>query len=694
VVVGREAELVGLELLLCDQGARLVTIVGPPGVGKSSLAYAAARRLRYRFLHGVVAIECAQLDDPRLALMRLAQLLDIAERPGAALDCTLLEELSQLEILLLLDNCEHLPALADAAHWLLAACPGLAILATSRTPLSLLAEQRLHLTPLGLPDPNTSLEQIGDAAAMQLLLTRAQRVAPGLALTPTTAPALAAICRRLDGLPLALELVAPRLSETTPAQLATQLERPLAYLDDGPRDLPPRQQTLRGALRWSVDMLGPAEQLVLARLGVFAGGWTIPALQAVCPGQADVEASLIQLQRASLIQLQQNSTAPRYTALETIRTYALEMLDATHSLAEARELHAQYYVQLLERPETVTSDLLAEYDNLRAALTWAVERDAFAQTLRLGIGLAQIWNCQRSWVQGLNWLDALFSRHMPAVQLDHALAPYPYLQCWMARHAPLLGAGSDTQICQLFAIGQALLYQALGRYAETQQLLEAALADSAPGASRFPMLILAELYTRLHQGERAHSLYQRCLAASELYGDQAGCAEALCGLARIASLRSRAEDAYRWGMRALHLYEELDQQHGVAQSLCVLGGILAQRGDSHAAIASICRSFRMCHQLRDSPGRADACEALAPILCMLGHTAQTIQLLGTAASIRQMTHTHLTSIEQVQIDIIIEYCRAQAGRVAFEQLWHETQHTTSAQQLALVERVAARRGVS
>ncbi len=389
--VGRAAEIADLTRLLAPPTVRLVTLTGPGGVGKTRLAVEVAARLADQFADGAVFVPLAPLREPALVLDGIARELGITDRGGRPRLERLTARLRARRLLLVLDNFEHLLPAAPLLADLLAACPRLVVLATSRAPLRLSGERQYPVPPLPPPDAGSASrpENLAHHPALALFAQRAGAVAPGFALTPETAEATAAICRRLDGLPLAIELAAAGVKVLPPRALLARLDRALPLLAGGPRDLPARQRTLRDTIAWSYDLLPPDEQGLLRRLAVFAGGWTLAAAEAVCGATSDqrpatsdtspptpsssvqpssvtghsslaVLRGLAALVDASLVQPpaagDPATGAPRYTMLETVREYAAELLaDPPASAAgeeeAVRRRHADYFLGLVEEAQ-------------------------------------------------------------------------------------------------------------------------------------------------------------------------------------------------------------------------------------------------------------------------------------------------------------------------------------------------------
>src|SRR6266702_2831716 len=415
-LIDREQELALGQDLLQREGVGLVTLTGPGGVGKTRLAIKVAADLASQFADGAAFISLAALKDPELVEPSVARALGVSEANGQALTERLLEYLRPRELLLLLDNTEQLLSAAPLATQALDAAPRLTLLVTSREPLRVRDERVVPVLPLALPDAEQlpDLETLAQVPAVALFVERVREVQPAFALTAANAQAIAEICRRLDGLPLALELAAARSNVLPPEALLARLEHRLPLLTRGARDVPQRQQTLRNTIAWSYDLLDESDKALFRRLAVFVGGFTLEAVQAVCvldaastmsSSASDKDAVLDQLAQLldkSLVQSQQGSGGePRFSMLETIHEYATEQLVASGEAITVQERHADYFLQLSEEAdpqmfaperEVWMERLDREEANLRAALAWSKADKSAVQTgLRLGGALAFYW---------------------------------------------------------------------------------------------------------------------------------------------------------------------------------------------------------------------------------------------------------------------------------------------------------------
>ncbi|HZO31814.1 MAG TPA: tetratricopeptide repeat protein, partial [Chloroflexota bacterium] len=427
--VGRERELAELERLVGT--CRLLTLTGPGGCGKTRLALELATRLSPTYPDGVFVASLAPLAAPELVLSTIADTIGAREVAAEPRFDTITRHIGERNIILLLDNFEHLlpasPLIAD----LLAACPHLTVIVTSRELLRLQAEQVIPVPSLTLPDlagsppPDPDVVSIvSQSEAGRLFLERARNVQPGFQLDRTTAEAVAEICTRLDGLPLAIELAAARVRLLAPRAMVERMEHPLPLLTGGARDLPARQQTLRDTIAWSHDLLDETDRVTFRRLAVFVGGWTLEAAEAVC-GADDVVTDPLEtvaslVDKSLVRQTDGVNGEPRFTMLETIREFALERLAESGEEADLRRRHAEHFQRFaeeawphLQRDETAAwlDRLEAEYDNLRAALTWSTEAEGHDEVFaRLAGDLWGFWRLRGYWSDARRWLDRALGR--------------------------------------------------------------------------------------------------------------------------------------------------------------------------------------------------------------------------------------------------------------------------------------------
>lgn len=590
-----------LRMLRTKSGTgRLVTLLGPGGCGKTRLATEVARGLLADFPDGVWLVRLAGLlasdePDPAQPGQAVAAVLGLSERAGQPLMEVLAGHLATKHLLLVLDNCEHVAAACAAlAVALLEASPKLRILTTSQAALGVLGEGAWRVPSLSLPaGDDLPAADLAAYEAVQLFVDRGRAMAPRFVLDDRNAAAVARICRRLDGMPLALELAAARLASLSAEGLAARLDDRLALLTIGNRAAPPRQQTLRATIEWSVGLLSAAERLLLERLSVFAGGWTLDAAETVCAGRdlpkRTVLERLDRLVAKSLVQVDETGDHLRYRMLESIRAFAQELAESTGELEPAKGRHLDWYMALAEvaapaltGPDQPTwlARLELEHDNLRAALGEARACHRQEEGLRLAGALWRFWATRGYHDEGRRWLEAA---------LVGAGAGYP-----SARAMALNGAGN-------------LAYQQ-SDYARAMVLHEEALALRRElGDSRGIAGSLANLGTVAYlQGSygRAATLYEESLAVLHELRDSWGIAGMLNNLAMIAYQRGDYDRSAALYADSLELWRALDDRESIAGTLGNLGLVVYRQGDYARAASLQEDALALQRELGDKPGMA------------------------------------------------------------------------------------------
>ena len=450
-LIGRAREIREVTDLLQRPEVQLVTLTGTGGTGKTRVAIQVAAGLLDDFADGVVFIGLAPLQDQNLVLTAAAQALGVRATSDETLEVDLRRHLQSRELLLVLDNFEHVVKAAPLVAGIAATAPDVKLLVTSRAPLRLSAERVYPVSPLETPAGGDDLERLSQCESVALFEARAQSVQPDFAVTPANAAAVADICRALDGLPLAIELAATRVGALPPAALRQRLDHRLKLLVGGAQDAPERQRTLRATIDWSFDLLEPTEQRLFVRLAVFVGGWTIEAAQSVCGDDHEIVDGLASLTDKGLTRLEGTDEEPRFSMLETIREYALERLEDSGEASGRRRRHADYFLALAEEAEpnlTGTGSyaewldrLEAEHANFRAALDWLEASDESEDALRLAAALGRFWNRKRHLVEGRHRLERALSA------AEHPTA---------ARAKALTAAAGITLLCDDTCGGRAL----------------------------------------------------------------------------------------------------------------------------------------------------------------------------------------------------------------------------------------------
>jgi non-specific serine/threonine protein kinase len=715
--VGRERELAEVAALL--GGRRLLTLTGPGGGGKTRLALRAAAAALEQHPDGVWLAELGGLADPALVLQAVAEAAGVREEPGRPLLATLTDALRPERVLLVLDNCEHLvAACATLADALLRACPGVRVLATSRAPLGAGGEALYPVPPLGLPPAEDGAPgalapapaQLAQAEAVRLFADRAADARPGFAVTAENAAAVAQICRRLDGLPLAVELAAARVRTLSVGDLAVLLEDRFRLLTGGGRTAPPRLQTLRAAVDWSHALLAPAEQAVFGQLSVFAGGFSLAAAEAVgadpgdpgdqhdrqsaSPAGGGVLEVLLGLADQSLVVAEaQPDGTTRYRLLETLRQYAREALEASGGAEAVRARHAAHFLAIAEAAEVppfgpeqaaalplfgpeqaaalplfgpeqaaalplfgpeqaaVWRRLGAARDDLRAALAWLLERGHGAEGLRLALALVPFWN-EYSRSEGQRWLEELLERSAgaPAALRAGAMAAAGHLAWERGDRAGAL------------ALLEAAV--ALAREQGERRVLAAALgslgwAVGARGGG---------------DAGRAAALLGEALALRRELGDERGVASALLSLGMVAHFQGEPERAVALVEEGLALSRRVGASAGpVALGLRRLGLLAALQGRPDRAEGLLRQALTLYRDMAPEPASMTAPVGMAACLAVLacvasaqGRARRAARLFGAAErALESLPHVPAPSRHREAYQRAVAAARAALGEAAF-----------------------------
>ncbi|HLF26398.1 MAG TPA: BTAD domain-containing putative transcriptional regulator [Anaerolineae bacterium] len=707
-LIGRAAHVQAV----CERlqtGARLVTLTGAPGIGKTRLALEVAARLRFDFEDSVHFVELAPVQDPAQVASAVAQVLGVKEGAGQTLPDAVRAHLRPRHTLLALDNFEHVLDAAPFVADLLAACPALSVLITSRAPLRLRAERQYPLDPLTLPAEHADAHAALQAESVQLFVDRAQAVRIGFAVTAENTTLVTAICRRMDGLPLAIELIAPRLRSLSVAEVHHQLESPLASLATGLRDLPARHRTLRDAIQWSYARLRAAEQRVFAHLGVFVGGCTAEAVQAVLNEAALALPALEALTEASLVHAQTIAGETRFTLLETLREFALEQLAARGERDAAQQRHAAYIQQLAEAayeqllgPDQAhwSARLAVELDNVRAALCWAGQHRMIETSLRIATGVFRFcW--QRGLLrEGLSWFEPAFScRHTAPLDVQSrafraagvlalGLNDYPRAREWMEEAIAAGRQAGDAYLVAAATTNLGLVLKDQGEWESASARLAEAITlnralEGKPHAVKFALVILASLFIRLGKLAEAGQLYEESLYHNRQLGDVEGAANSLYGLAIAAAARGDYQTARQLGEESLRLYGSLNHQFGMGWAYYCLGNILRDAQDFGEALARYQHSLRIWLEREDAVNAASVLEDLGLLLARQGQWLRLARLLGAAARFREDAHAMLTPYEESRRHNMLRACRAAIGEAAYEAAWAAGRALTLEQAAAL-----------
>lgn len=654
-IIGRERDVRTIEALFRQREARLVTLTGPGGVGKTRLAIEVASRLPEELPDGVTFVDLAPLRGAHLVLPTIAQSLGLRQTgpPQEALRTFL----APRRLLLFLDNFEHVLGAAVDIASLVESCADLAILATSRAPLRIRGESEYHVSPLRMPDPSSipRAESVEDAPAAQLFLQRARQASPEISLNQKNAGTIAAICWRLEGLPLALELAAAQVRFLAPATLLSRLD--WVFQSPGARDLPPRQQTLRATLDWDHDLLSHEERSVFRRLGVFAGGFTLPAAEIVIAGEKGSEGKTLdlvgRLVEKSLI-MAESATASdttRYRMLEPVREYSLQRLEESGEEHAIRTRHADYFSALAQRAapglrradQLMWLDLLSEeHDNLRAALGYLLERGATDEAAQIGWNLWLFWSLRGHVDEGRAWMEALVARGPGGPGLGHkralcVIATFCFMRGDLDRMSQVLD--------EVFADEAAL----------DQDTLTIALVIRGHGLAQRGDLDAAE------------DVMTRALELARTNDDRWSIAGALRGLAHASMARKDLDAADRFVRESVAVARTTGERWTLALGITIRAMIALLRNNHGLAETLLRECTTLAIDLHDPFTTAYSLTGLAVIAGRRGDGERMALLAGAADALREGTGINIAaSVWRHLFDNEFEAIREEMGRDAFD----------------------------
>jgi predicted ATPase/serine/threonine protein kinase len=691
-LIGREREIASLKELLLREEVRLVTLTGPGGIGKTRLGLQVLEEVKHEFLGGVSFIPLAAVKEASLVPSIIGQALGLKESGQQINAASLKDFLRDLHEILLLffDNFEHLLAAAPLVAEFLTVTPRLKILITSRARLQISGEREFVVPPLALPDLNyrVSASAIAENPAVALFVERAMTVKPTFVLNEENASAIATICTRLDGLPLAIELAAARIKLLSPSAMQARLESRLQLLTGGAKDLPLRQQTLRGTIDWSYGLLNEPAQALLRRASVFVGGCTLEGVEAVCNTAQDLEQDVLEgmsslVDNSLVIQSEDKNGEPRFTLLDTIREYGLERLAASGEETATRRAHAAYCVVLAEEysssaassTNTAWADLFElEHDNFRAALDWLTQTNNGGWGLRLGAAMFQFWDTREHLTEGRERLRNLLKMEAACVRSimrARVLIAAGVLAGEQGDHAESHAVMEESlniarELNDPRSIGIALNALAVnardrGQLEEARSLFEESI--SLWRSLGDPVLVarslsnLANIHKLSKQFAEARSLYEECRTSFRELGDRTGVARALNHEGDVAY-----EQGDNTGARALYedslkLFRELGDKWGVAGCLVDLGNLLRDQGDLSAAHSCYVESLLLFQELGQKRGIARLLDCMAHSCALRANPERALRLAGAAAALRRVLGVPLTATEKASLERMLQQMR-------------------------------------
>jgi predicted ATPase len=691
-LIGRAAEIEEVKARLLASHVRLLTLTGPGGTGKTRLAIQVAADLVPYFVGGVVFVDMAPITEPDLVVPTVARALGVSDQGDRPLLNVLGDHLNAIGLtLLLIDNFEQVSAAAGIVRELLDASSTVTALVTSRHALRIYGEQEMPVSPLPLPEPGAafSLASLIDCESVALFVQRASAVRPDFILTAQNAEAVVSICRRLDGLPLAIELAAARVKILPPTDLLARLERRLEVLTGGARDLPERHQTLRRTITWSYDLLTPAEQRLFRRLAVFVGGCTLEAVEAVCDTREDLGMDVLQgvaslVDNSLLVQPVTDAATPRFFMLETFREYARDKLSQSGEADETARSHAAYMLVLAEEapvalnpperePWLRTCD--AEHDNIRAAFHYLIGGGHVEWALRLGAALFRFWEQREIVTEGRETLARVLA--MPGadratslrartlygasvladVQGDLATAEAHSLEaCDIYRHSGDMRGVAATITARGWQAQHGGRYAEAGaRHAEAALLWQELGDTAAVHLARFNMATAAKAHGDV---ALAGSVLKDLLASAEARHDLRAVAAALNGLGDLATTQNDYERAQRYHQRSLATFRQIEDRWGIAQVLTDIAEVDLRRGNYTAAQRTLFEALATFRALGHQRGVARQLDRLSWCASRQNRHEAAVRLAAAATMTRTRIGASVKPSERARVDETLANARA------------------------------------
>jgi predicted ATPase/class 3 adenylate cyclase len=663
IFIGREREVGEVRARLLRPEVRLLTLTGPGGTGKTRLALQVAAEVLEEFKDGVFFVPLSTVGDPGLVAPAIAGTLGLTDVGDKPLVESLKDHLRERRMLLVLDNLEQVMEATTLLDELIAAAPGLKLLATSRAPLRLYGERNFPVPPLSMPNPRRlpDVRTLSQYEAVRLFVERAQDAKPDFEITSENAPAVAEICVRLDGLPLAIELAAARIRLLTPQAMLSRLSSRLKVVTGGARNLPERQRTLRGAIEWSHDLLDYDERVLFARLSVFAGGRTLEAIEAICDAEGDLSMDVLDgveslVEKSLLRQEEGVGGEPRFVMLETVHEYAREKLEASREAEEIRRLHIEYFLTLSEEAEPEIGGprqgewlerLEAEHDNMRSALSWALGGGDVLLGLRLAGALWPFWLFRGYLSEGIGWLEE-------ALRSGTELPK-------QVRVKILEGAGAIENYRGNHQRSATFLEESTALYREV---------EDRQGLSR-ALNSLGHTAADLGDWRRAEALYREAGALGRELGDRERVFASLLNLGWASLCQEDYGRAAEACQEALVVAHDMKNKVGTAMVSANMGWVALGQGNPARAAELFTESLVLSREFEDQLNTAEFLEGMAGVAGAEGEGERAARLYGAAQALREALGAPLLTADIPRHEHYVAEARSGVERAVWEAAWEE-----------------------